>query len=63
MNISGLDDSVLDKTVRRFRARWVIPVAAPPLENGLVTVANGRIVALESTPITRDGRQYGSGEQ
>lgn len=29
-----------------LRARWVVPVAAPPLENGWVRVARGRIVAL-----------------
>jgi cytosine/adenosine deaminase-related metal-dependent hydrolase len=29
-----------------LRARWVVPVAAPPLENGWVRVAGGRIVAL-----------------
>ena len=29
-----------------LRARWVVPVAAPPLENGWVCVARGRIVAL-----------------
>jgi len=29
-----------------LRARWVLPIAAPPLEDGWVAVANGRIVAV-----------------
>jgi cytosine/adenosine deaminase-related metal-dependent hydrolase len=29
-----------------YRARWVIPIDRPPLENGLITVAAGRIVAI-----------------
>lgn len=29
-----------------LRARWVVPVAGPPLENGWVRLARGRIVAL-----------------
>src|SRR5262245_54425823 len=28
-------------------ARWVFPVAGPPLERGLVTVADGRISTVE----------------
>lgn len=27
----------------RYHARWVLPISAPPLENGTVVVANGRI--------------------
>jgi cytosine/adenosine deaminase-related metal-dependent hydrolase len=30
----------------RYRARWVLPIAAPPIENGFVEVANGRVVAV-----------------
>jgi cytosine/adenosine deaminase-related metal-dependent hydrolase len=29
-----------------FRARWVLPIATPPIENGWVTVADERIVAV-----------------
>jgi 5-methylthioadenosine/S-adenosylhomocysteine deaminase len=30
--------------VIRYRARWVVPISAPPVANGVVAVANGRIV-------------------
>src|SRR4051812_40186374 len=30
-----------------YTARWVLPVAGPPLEGGLVTVAGDRITAVE----------------
>lgn len=29
-----------------FRARWVVPVAAPPIEDGAIAVQDGRIVAV-----------------
>jgi cytosine/adenosine deaminase-related metal-dependent hydrolase len=29
-----------------FRARWVLPIAAPPLDDGVVTVEAGRIAAV-----------------
>jgi cytosine/adenosine deaminase-related metal-dependent hydrolase len=29
-----------------FRARWIIPIDRPPLENGVITIAAGRIVAV-----------------
>jgi cytosine/adenosine deaminase-related metal-dependent hydrolase len=32
----------------RYHARWVLPVSAPPLENGTVAVANGRIAFVGS---------------
>lgn len=31
-------------------ARWVFPISTPPLENGVVEVANGRIVAVHDRP-------------
>ncbi|MBN2578868.1 MAG: amidohydrolase family protein [Pirellulales bacterium] len=31
-----------------LKARYVFPVASPPLENGVVTISRGRIVAVES---------------
>jgi len=33
-----------------LRADWVLPVAGPPIESGSVTIEDGRIVAVESTP-------------
>lgn len=33
-----------------LRARWVFPVCAPPLENGVVEIAEGRIVAVHNRP-------------
>jgi cytosine/adenosine deaminase-related metal-dependent hydrolase len=39
-----------------LRARWVFPVSAPPLENGTVEIAAGRIAAVHDGPgpCTRD---------
>lgn len=34
----------------KFRARWVFPVDAPPIENGVVEIENGRITALHDSP-------------
>jgi cytosine/adenosine deaminase-related metal-dependent hydrolase len=31
---------------RTFRARWVLPISEPPIENGWVSVSDGRIVAV-----------------
>ena len=33
-----------------LRADWVLPIAGPPIEGGSVTIEDGRIVAVESTP-------------
>ena len=33
-------------TTAAFRARWVFPVNSPPLKDGIVRVANGRIVSI-----------------
>lgn len=30
-----------------YRARWIIPVAGPPIENGRLEVVNGRIASVE----------------
>ena len=35
---------------RSLRARWVFPLAGPPLENAAVTIADGRIVAVGKPP-------------
>ena len=29
-----------------YRARWLLPVDRPPIENGIVTIAGGRILAV-----------------
>jgi cytosine/adenosine deaminase-related metal-dependent hydrolase len=33
-----------------IRADWILPIAGPPIEGGAVTVEDGRIVSVESTP-------------
>jgi cytosine/adenosine deaminase-related metal-dependent hydrolase len=33
-----------------YRARWIVPVDRPPIEGGVVTVHNGRIVSVGQTP-------------
>ena len=35
---------------RSLRARWVFPVAGPPLRDAAVTISQGRIVAVGSPP-------------
>ena len=35
-----------DHHPRALRARWVLPIDRPPIENGLVTLAGGQIVAV-----------------
>jgi len=34
--------------VQRFRARWLVPVSSPPIENGVVEITNGKITQVES---------------
>ncbi len=63
VNGAAVNGAARDTTVRRYRARWVIPVAAPPLENGVVTIAGGRIVALDCSPVPQAGNLFASGEQ
>lgn len=29
-----------------FRARWIVPIAQPPISDGWVTVEDGRIVQV-----------------
>ncbi len=51
----------MNQHIHRCRARWVLPVDAPPLENGEVIVENGRIAAVQvaqgSCP--SDGEDFG----
>lgn len=44
------------KKVTIYRAKWIVPVATPPIENGCVTVADGKVLAVGnskdiSTPV------------
>ena len=39
-----------DPSPRSLRARWVFPVAGPPLRDAAVTISQGRIVAVGSPP-------------
>ena len=38
--------SISSKNAIAYRARWVVPVARPPISGGVITVAEGRIVAV-----------------
>ncbi|QDU29677.1 Aminodeoxyfutalosine deaminase [Anatilimnocola aggregata] len=38
-------------TTTAYRARWVFPVERPPIEQGVVTVANGLIVGVGQQPV------------
>jgi aminodeoxyfutalosine deaminase len=44
---------------RSLRARWVFPVAGPPLADAAVTIAGGRIVAVEGRPRTGAAEDLG----
>lgn len=37
---------MLSTGTHSYRARWIIPVAGPPVENGIVVVRDGRIVVV-----------------
>jgi cytosine/adenosine deaminase-related metal-dependent hydrolase len=37
----------------RLTAQWICPVDRPPLQGGVVTIASGRIVAVESAGVSR----------
>src|ERR1700752_1423202 len=45
----------------RVHADWVLPIDAPPIRNGWIEVANGRIVALgsDSSPGSREPQAAG----
>ena len=42
-----------------IRARWVLPIEQPPIENGIVTIAGGRIVALGENVSGKPPRDLG----
>ncbi|TWU27270.1 amidohydrolase family protein [Bythopirellula polymerisocia] len=43
-----------------LRARWVLPVDGSPLKNGVVSIDQGRIVAVEQSPkVTKDIQDIG----
>jgi cytosine/adenosine deaminase-related metal-dependent hydrolase len=39
---------MMDEATRTLGARWIMPISAPPLENGTITIQGGRIVAVEA---------------
>jgi aminodeoxyfutalosine deaminase len=39
------------RKTRCFRAAWVVPIAAPPVRDGWVTVRNGHVIAVGSGPM------------
>lgn len=49
---------VRERTALRLRARWVLPVDAPPIENGEVVVEAGRIVHVGPAHVGA-GRDFG----
>ncbi len=40
--------------MQTFRAAWVLPIAAPPIENGEVVIENGRIAAVRPAATSSD---------
>src|SRR5437773_5299310 len=42
-----------------YRARWVIPVDRPPIEDGIVSVAGGRIIAVGKNEAGQPPRDLG----
>jgi hypothetical protein len=43
---SGLRSREDNVQLQQYRAKWVVPVDGRPIENGVVTVGDGRILAL-----------------
>lgn len=41
---------VEDNRPLRVKARWVFPVASPPIENGVIEIQNGQITAVHGRP-------------
>ncbi len=35
-------------TIKAFRARWVVPVSQPPIEDGVVVIENDKIIKVDS---------------
>jgi cytosine/adenosine deaminase-related metal-dependent hydrolase len=56
MNYRPIDSESMHSMPQTLRARWVFPVDGPPLENGTIEVAEGRIAAVhkQEGPITTD---------
>src|SRR6266849_1117215 len=50
---SRLTDACEGFQRQSFRARWVFPVAGPPLENATVEVTGGRISAVHAASDSR----------
>lgn len=48
-----------DRSPFAVRARWVLPIDAPPIENGIVSIAGGKIVALGENLLGQPPRDLG----
>ena len=48
--------------MKRYRARWVVPVTHPPIENGCVVEDGGQIVYVGSSADAPDGEDHDFGE-
>jgi 5-methylthioadenosine/S-adenosylhomocysteine deaminase len=48
--------------MKRYRARWVVPVTQPPIENGCVVEDGGRIVYVGDAAEAPDGEDHDFGE-
>jgi len=48
--------------MRILRARWIVPVAAPPIEGGAIAVCDGRIIGLGSPADMPAGDQLDFGD-
>ena len=48
--------------MKRYRARWVVPVTQPPIENGCVVEDKGRIVFVGDAKVAPDGDDHDFGD-
>ncbi len=48
--------------MKRYRARWVVPVAQPPIENGCVVEDGGKIVYVGNAAAAPDGEDRDFGD-
>jgi cytosine/adenosine deaminase-related metal-dependent hydrolase len=44
---------------RIIRARWLLPIIAPPIENGWIEIADDRIVRIGSGPVAGPAEDFG----
>ena len=55
----------METNITQYKARWIYPVSMPPVENGVVTVSQGKIVLVGKEKTVKDeinGKQIDLGE-